>query len=190
MRNPVSAAGPAGVAAVAALVAAVLGGCANQGGGTAPSRTQTPSATGPVTASAAPSTPPPGPVAVHARSGPLGTLLVDGQGRTLYLFEADGERESTCYGGCAERWPPVLVSGAPTAGAGVKKELLGTLTRRDGGREVTYDGHPLYYFVRDKRPGDAKGQGADDHGGKWYVLAPSGDRITKPAPGASPSGSH
>ncbi|MFF2811340.1 hypothetical protein ACFVT2_30025 [Streptomyces sp. NPDC058000] len=175
-------------AAAVALVAVAVGGCSNGGGGTAPSRSKTPSGTGP--ASAPPTaTPSAGPVAVHARSGPLGTILVDGQGRTLYLFEADRGRESTCYGDCAKDWPPLVVRGAPTAGSGVREELLGTTARRDGSREVTYHGHPLYYFVQDKRPGDVNGQGSDDQGARWYVLDPAGNRITKPVPSGSPSSS-
>ncbi|GAA2669517.1 hypothetical protein [Streptomyces lunalinharesii] len=174
------------VTAVAvALAAAVTGGCGTGSGGTGPAPARTPSATGPSASAPPTAIPSAGPVAVHARSGPLGPLLVDGQGRALYLFTADRGRESTCYGDCAKRWPPLLVRGAPTAGSGVREELLGTTARRDGSRQVTYHEQPLYYFYRDKRPGDVRGQGADDHSGTWYVLGPAGNRVTRPVPGGS-----
>ncbi|MFF0626921.1 hypothetical protein [Streptomyces sp. NPDC004296] len=172
-------------AAAVALAATAAGGCSKGGGGTAPPRSRTPAGTGPATSVPPTATLSAGPVAVHARSGPLGTILVDGRGRTLYLFEADQGRESTCYGDCAKDWPPLVVRGAPTAGSGVKAELLGTSARRDGSRGVTYHGHPLYYFDQDKRPGDVYGQGSDDHGARWYVLDPAGNRITKPVPSGS-----
>ncbi|MEW1656046.1 MULTISPECIES: hypothetical protein [unclassified Streptomyces] len=177
MRNPAPA---AVTAAAVVLIAAAVGGCSNEGGGTAPSRTQTPSATGPATASPA--------ATVHARKDPLGTFLVDAQGRTLYLFEADRGRYSTCFGDCAKDWPPLTIPhGLPSAGAGVQEGLVGTF-RRDGGRQITYNGHPLYYYAGDRRPGDVKGQNSHDHGAKWYVVAPNGHPITGPAP--SPSGTH
>ncbi|AIA06761.1 hypothetical protein DC74_6324 [Streptomyces noursei] len=117
MRNT---AATAVTAATVALVAAATGGCGTGAGGTGPAPARTPSATGPATSAPPSAIPSAGPVAVHARSGPLGPLLVDGQGRALYLFTADRGHESTCYGDCAALWPPVLVRGAPTAGSGVR----------------------------------------------------------------------
>jgi predicted lipoprotein with Yx(FWY)xxD motif len=104
----------------------------------------------------------------------LGQLLVDDKGMTVYLFVADTGTASTCYTSCASIWPPVLTNGAPQAGTGADASLLGTTTRTDGKIEVTYAGHPLYYFVQDKAAGDATGQGVNGFGGLWWVLTPSG----------------
>jgi predicted lipoprotein with Yx(FWY)xxD motif len=112
-------------------------------------------------------------------SSKLGTYLVDSKGRTLYLFEKDKTTKSTCYGACAKGWPPLLTSGKPKAAGGARASLLSTTKRRNGSREVTYKGHPLYYFVADKKAGDARGEGVNAFGAKWYVLAPSGKKIDK-----------
>jgi predicted lipoprotein with Yx(FWY)xxD motif len=109
-----------------------------------------------------------------ATNSKLGQILVDGKGITVYLFVKDTGASSTCYTSCAQIWPPVLTSGPPQAGTGATASLLGTTTRTDGKVEVTYAGHPLYYFVSDKLPGDATGQGIDNFGGLWWVLTPSG----------------
>src|SRR5712664_3788516 len=105
-----------------------------------------------------------------ATNAKLGSFLVDESGMTVYLFVADTGTASTCYSTCAIIWPPVLTTGAPQAGTGAQASLLGTTTRTDGKVEVTYAGHPLYYFVQDKQPGDATGQGVDGFGGLWWVL--------------------
>ena len=104
----------------------------------------------------------------------LGKILVDGNGLTVYLFVADTGTASTCYTSCATIWPPVLTAGAPKAGAGAQGSLLGTTARTDGTTEVTYAGHPLYYFIKDKKPGDTTGQGVNGFGALWWVLTPSG----------------
>jgi predicted lipoprotein with Yx(FWY)xxD motif len=109
----------------------------------------------------------------------FGQILVDAKGRTLYLFVADTGIKSTCNSSaCVQYWPPVLTTGAPQAGAGVRASLLGTTARLDGRTEVTYAGHPLYYFVSDKKVGDVTGQGINGFGGPWYVVSPSGKRIS------------
>ena len=110
-------------------------------------------------------------------SGIEGMALVDGQGRTLYLWEADKSGTSTCAGPCAAAWPPVTVSGMPQAGSGVTQSLLGTAKRADGTEQVTYNGHPLYYFVGDTAAGMAKGQGTKAFGADWYVLNAKGSKI-------------
>jgi predicted lipoprotein with Yx(FWY)xxD motif len=133
---------------------------------------------------AAPS-PSPSPVASPAATGAtvavatskLGQILVDGKGITLYLFVADTGTSSTCYTSCATVWPPVVTAGAPQAGAGADAMLLGTTTRTDGKVEVTYAGHPLYYFVQDKAAGDTTGQGVNGFGGLWWVVSPSGAAV-------------
>jgi predicted lipoprotein with Yx(FWY)xxD motif len=147
------------------LVAAACGGGGNGNGGglygAAPA----------TTAGAAPMG-----AAVDLRGSALGQTLVDGQGRTLYLFEADSAGRSSCHGACASAWPPFLSSGAPEAGTGVAAGQLGTIPG-DGGSQVTYHGHPLYYYAGDRQPGDTTGQGLDQFGAKWYVVAASGVRI-------------
>lgn len=114
---------------------------------------------------------------VDVRASALGRTLVDGQGRTLYLFEADEAGKSECNGGCAVAWPPYVGGGTPRAGTGVTGSLLATTSRGDGGAQVTYSGHPLYYYAGDLKPGDDAGQGLDQFGGKWYVLTPDGSKI-------------
>lgn len=108
----------------------------------------------------------------------LGQFLVDGSGRTLYLFVADTGATSTCYNDCAKYWPPLLTDGAPQAGTGVNASLLGTTRRNDGSTEVTYAGHPLYYVITDRNPGDATGQAVNNFGAPWYVVAPDGSKIS------------
>jgi len=109
-----------------------------------------------------------------ATDAKLGKILVDGNGITVYLFVADTGKASTCYTSCAQFWPPVLTAGAPQAGAGAQASLLGTTSRTDGTTEVTYAGHPLYYFLKDKKAGDTTGQGVNGFGALWWVLSPSG----------------
>jgi len=109
-----------------------------------------------------------------------GPRLVDGDGRTLYLFTDDSPGVSTCVDGCLAVWPAVLTTGAPVALAGVDASLLGTLTRADGGVQVTYAGWPLYLYAADTRAGDVAGQGV---GGVWFVVAPDGTALG--APGAA-----
>jgi predicted lipoprotein with Yx(FWY)xxD motif len=110
-------------------------------------------------------------------SGIPGMALVDEEGKALYLWEADKNGTSTCTGACAAAWPPVTTSGAPLAGSGVDKALLGTVKRADGTEQVTYNGHPLYYFVGDTAAGMAKGQGSKAFGAGWYVLNAKGSKI-------------
>ena len=131
------------------------------------------------TATTSPSGAPPASAATIAvaTNSKLGQILVDGSGRTLYLFEADKGTSSTCYSGCAQYWPPLITNGAPKAGAGVTASLLGTTIRTDGTTEVTYGGHPLYYVVTDHNPGDATGQGVNNFGAPWDVVGPDGKQI-------------
>jgi predicted lipoprotein with Yx(FWY)xxD motif len=136
-------------------------------GGSNPSSTASPSAPT-VTSSAT--------VAV-ADNAKLGKILVDGSGKTLYLFAKDTTTASTCYGACATYWPPLLTKDAAVAGAGLTASLLGTTKRNDGSLEVTYAGHPLYYVITDHNPGDATGQGVSNFGAAWYVLGPDGKKV-------------
>jgi predicted lipoprotein with Yx(FWY)xxD motif len=117
-------------------------------------------------------------VTVKTAKGSSGTYLVGPNGRALYLWVADTSDMSSCSGACAQAWPPLLTKGKPTAGAGVNASDLGTTMRSDGTEEVTYKGHPLYYFIADSSAGSTKGQGSDNFGAKWWLVAPSGTAIT------------
>jgi predicted lipoprotein with Yx(FWY)xxD motif len=107
----------------------------------------------------------------------LGRILVDGKGITLYDFVKDKGGASSCYGACAALWPPLITKGKPHAGPGVRVSLLGTTKRKDGKLEVTYNHHPLYYFVTDRKPGQTTGQAVNQFGGPWWVLSPAGKEI-------------
>jgi predicted lipoprotein with Yx(FWY)xxD motif len=96
---------------------------------------------------------------------------------TVYLFEGDTGSTSSCSGACASAWPPVTTTGTPTTTGSATAADLGTITRSDGTKQLTYKGHPLYYFIQDKDSGDAYGQGAKAFGASWYVLAPTGVKV-------------
>ena len=114
-------------------------------------------------------------ISSHAGSG--GTFLTDG-GRAVYLWNADAMNKSNCSGACAGAWPPVMATGKVTASNGVKPSDLGTIARSGGGKQVTYNGHPLYFFAGDSGPGQTNGQGSDSFGAKWWLVAPSGLKVT------------
>ena len=108
------------------------------------------------------------------RKSTFGPILFDGRGRALYAFTRDPRGgKSTCYGACADAWPPYFASGALRAGAGVKRSLIRTIRRRDGRRQVTYAGWPLYYYAHE-RVGEVKCQNVDQFGGLWLVQRASG----------------
>jgi predicted lipoprotein with Yx(FWY)xxD motif len=147
------------------------GGGAYGGGayGSAGTKTST-SASGTSTGSSA--------VMVTTKRTKLGTVLVAGSKQlTVYLFEGDKGSTSNCSGACATAWPPVTPSVSPAAGGQATAADLGTITRSDGTKQVTYKGHPLYYFVRDKASGDVFGQGVKAFGASWHVLAPTGQKV-------------
>ena len=116
---------------------------------------------------------------VGVASSGLGRILVDGRGRTLYLFEKDKHGKSTCTGQCAGFWPPLIASGKPVAAAGAKASLLGTIKRPDGRLQVTYRHHPLYTFVKDKSKGQTNGEAVNAFGAEWYALSPAGAKVEK-----------
>jgi predicted lipoprotein with Yx(FWY)xxD motif len=111
----------------------------------------------------------------------LGTVLVNSRGLTLYMFVPDHQRRVTCKGTCAVIWPPLKIKAGkrPTAGGAARKGLLGTDKNPSGGLVVTYNKWPLYTYIQDKKPGQARGQAIDLNGGLWYVLSPSGKVIKK-----------
>jgi predicted lipoprotein with Yx(FWY)xxD motif len=111
-------------------------------------------------------------------STPLGRVVVDSKGRTLYLFEKDRNDRSACYGQCAKFWPPLLTHGRPVVSRGGAKQLLLRTTRRvNGSQRVTYAGHPLYRFVHDRKAGQTRGEGSRAFGAGWDVLSPTGKKI-------------
>lgn len=115
---------------------------------------------------------------ITTKTGADGTFLTDGAGRTLYLWEKDPMGKSVCSGACSGAWPPVSAAGKVTASGGAKTADLGTITRSDGTKQVSYDGHALYYFVGDSGPGQTNGQGSDNFGAKWWLVTPAGTAIT------------
>jgi predicted lipoprotein with Yx(FWY)xxD motif len=115
--------------------------------------------------------------ALKTRHGKIGTFLVDGHGHTLYLFQKDKTKRSTCSGACATDWPPLLTTGKAKASGSARKALLGTTKRSDGTTQVTYKGHPLYTFGGDQKAGDTNGQGVSAYGAKWYAVTASGKRV-------------
>jgi predicted lipoprotein with Yx(FWY)xxD motif len=114
---------------------------------------------------------------VKVRQTQYGKVLVDGNGRALYLFTRDRTPSSRCYGACAGAWPPFLAAGKPTAGAGAQGELVGTTTCGGGFTQVTYPCHSLYYFIGDRRPGEVNCQGVEEFGGTWYVVTQRGSAV-------------
>jgi predicted lipoprotein with Yx(FWY)xxD motif len=156
---------PFRLAAVALASALVLAACGSSTSGTTSSST-----------SAATSSPRPASI-VGTKTSSLGTFLVDAKGRALYLWDADHGPTSACSGDCATDWPPLTTTGTPTAIGQAKSSLLGTTKRADGSREVTYAGHPLYYFAGDSAPGQTSGQGSDSFGSPWWVVSPGGKAI-------------
>jgi predicted lipoprotein with Yx(FWY)xxD motif len=159
-------------AAAVPLVALAAAGCGGGGGATAASPPKT-----------APN-PPPKAAARHAatvrvaRNAKLGKILVDSRGRTLYLFKKDSGTKSACFGACATAWPPLRANGKPTAGSRVKASKLGTTKRSDGKPQVTYNGHPLYTFVMDTKPGQANGEGVNAFGALWFAVSPAGKQVS------------
>ncbi|MDO8185373.1 hypothetical protein Q5424_06820 [Conexibacter sp. JD483] len=175
---------------VAVVIALATAGCGSSGNssdtgsgsasGSAPSGSAASSGGGAYGGAAAPKTTAVAPASggsqatVKTASTPLGTILVDGQGRSLYLWEADSGSSSTCNGACAQEWPPLTTSGAAQASGGAKAGMLGTTRRSDGTTQVTYAGHPLYSFAGDTAAGQTNGQDSDGFGAEWYVLTPTG----------------
>ena len=147
-----------------AVLAAVAAGC---GGGGATAASSAP----PKTASGQAAT-------VGISNTGIGQILVDSQGRTLYLFKADQGTKSACTGACAGAWPPLLVTGKPTVGSGTNATLVGTTTRPQGKTQVTYNGHPLYLFAQDQKAGETNGQGVSAFGAAWFAVNSAGNQAS------------
>src|SRR5437763_10487080 len=163
--NKIQALIAAVVLAAAALVAAILGNTSSAASQKAPAGAL---------------------VSIHKT--PLGKVIADARGHTLYLFEKDKNRMSSCNGACVAYWPAVLTAAKPRAGAGVRASLLGVTKRADGRRQVTYAGHPLYTFAGDNKAGQPTGEGLTDFGAAWDAIAPNGRQIEADASASGASG--
>jgi predicted lipoprotein with Yx(FWY)xxD motif len=171
------------VGALALLALLVIAGCGGGGSSSSSESSESTTATPPAEAkTSSESKPAPKPkgegkvAVVKVMSTPdLGKVIVDPKGMTLYDFHKDKGTTSACYGECAVAWPPLLTSGEPQAQGGVEQSLLGTTKRKDGTVQVTYNGHPLYGFVGDKKPGETNGNDFDNFGAEWYALEPNGE---------------
>ena len=165
-------AGVGGALAAAATVAA----CSSAASSTAAAPAASPTGASPAAAggSAAASG---GTVITTAKSS-AGTVLTNGSGKAVYVWTKDTGDMSNCNGACAGAWPPVTTTGTATAAGSAKASDIGTITRSDGTKQVTYDGHPLYYFAGDSGAGMASGQGSDGFGAKWWLVAPTGSDVT------------
>ena len=115
----------------------------------------------------------PPPATLKVAGSSFGRTIADRHGEALYLFDADPKDVSTCYGACAEAWPPLLAKRKPTVRSPLDPALVGTTKRRDGTRQVTYNGHPLYYYVGDE-PGLIRCQNVAEYGGQWLIVKPNG----------------
>ncbi len=161
----------------AALIVAGCGSSSTSTPASAPSTSTSPSST---TAAAG--------VSIGTAKGKGGTYLTGASGRALYLWVADANGKSSCSGACAQTWPPLTATGTPVASGGAMAADLGTITRSDGAKQVTYKGHPLYYYAADTTAGMTTGQGTNSFGAKWWLVAASGAAITGSAPSSGSSG--
>jgi predicted lipoprotein with Yx(FWY)xxD motif len=179
-------AAPLAAATAAALTAIVIAAC---GSGSSSKQTTTGASTPAASSAPSPTSTLSGTIDLAKSS--LGPILIDSQGRTLYLWQADTGAKSTCTGACATAWPPLVTTGKPTAGTGVTSSLLGTTKRANGTEQVTYNAHPLYRFAGDTAPGQTNGQGSRGFGALWYVLSQQGTPLTGTTAstgGSSPTG--
>ena len=161
-------------AALAVTGALVLAACGSSGTSNSSSSTPSYGAAKPSASNTSNSS---GAASVGTKSSSLGTFLVDANGRTLYLWDADHGSKSTCSGACAQAWPPLTTTATPKASGAVKASLLGTTKRADGSSEVTYAGHPLYTFAGDTQAGQTNGQASNGFGAPWWVVTPAGKAL-------------
>jgi predicted lipoprotein with Yx(FWY)xxD motif len=169
---------------VALLAAACSSGTSSSS--STPAATTTPTAAAPASASSTGSA-----TVISTKSSSGGAFLTNGSGRAVYMWVKDTKDQSLCTGSCASTWPPVTTTGSATASGSAVSADLGTITRSGGTKQVTYDGHPLYYYVGDTGAGTVNGQGSTGYGAYWWILAPSGSPITSSVTvtGASPTSS-
>src|SRR3954468_22804069 len=165
------------VLAAALLSVAACGG-GNSSDSSSKPKASSASSSSPSSSSASPSAGTAGSAQIKVASTSTGSVLTDDKGRVLYMFNPDNQGASVCYDACATAWPPTITTDAPTAGAGVDASLLGTTTRKDGSKQVTYNKYPLYTFAFDQKPGDTNGQAVESI---WWVLDAKGVPQEKPA---------
>jgi predicted lipoprotein with Yx(FWY)xxD motif len=180
--------GVGGAVVAAATVAACSSAASSTAAAPAASPTGSPAAASPAGGGASAS----GGTVITTATSSAGTVLTSGSGKAVYLWAKDTGDMSNCNGACAGAWPPVTTTGTATAAGGAKASDIGTITRSDGTKQVTYDGHPLYYFSGDSGPGTATGQGSDAFGAQWWLVTPAGSDVTAAvtsftAGGAAPS---
>jgi len=167
--------------ALALVLAFLLAACGGTPTATDPMTSTTPTASPTPTTPTTTSTPSPTPsepadgTGITARTSDFGTILFDARGQAIYIWEVEKTSEAECYDGCAELWPPVLTTGEPVAGDGVRGALLGTTRRTDGTVQVTYNGHPLYFYAHEG-PGEVECHNIATHGGLWWAVTTAGDR--------------
>jgi len=159
-----------------ALAAAVVVAACSSASSSTPSPPASPTASPAAASSSSAAASSSGGVVITTASSSGGTFLITSSGRAVYLWAKDTGDTSNCSGACAGAWPPV--TGTATASGSAQASDLGTITRSDGTKQVTYDGHPLYYFSGDSGPGTAAGQGSDGFGAKWWLVAPAGGDVT------------
>jgi len=162
-----------------ALLGLLLVACGTPAKSVATTPSPTPTASTP-TQSATPSPPPP--VTLSVAGSRYGKIIVDGQGRTLYLFDAERNATPKCYGACAVAWPPLLIATSPVAAGGLSQTLIATVARSDGSMQVVYNGHALYLYIGDHSPGEIKCQAVVEYGGGWFVVDAQGNKVTTTTP--------
>jgi predicted lipoprotein with Yx(FWY)xxD motif len=163
------------------VLVALVAGCGTSGSSSTTARSAT---------SGAAAAPTGGAVVISSTKGANGTYLTGTSGRALYLWMADTGGRSNCSGQCAKFWPPVVTKTAASVSGSASGADIGTVTRADGSKQVTYKGHPLYYFLEDTSAGSVKGQGSNNFGAKWWLVTPSGVAITKASGSGSSSGGY
>ena len=156
------------------VIALIIAGCGSGGGGSSSSSAAPAASSG---------------AGLSAASTSLGKIVVGPSGRTLYLFSKDSGMKSNCAGACASNWPPFTASSKPAAAGGISASSISLVKRADGAKQVTLDGHPLYYFAGDQAAGQLNGQGVNEFGAKWFTVAPSGTSVTGAAKSSSSSNS-
>ena len=176
MRHRINRRTDALVASLAvALVVAACGGGSYSSSGAKPSASSKPAASS-TTA-----------LTIGTAKGSMGTYLTGSSGRAIYLWVADHNGKSVCSGACAQNWPPVTASSLPKAAGGVNAADLGMITRSGSAEQITYKGHPLYYFIGDPSSGTTSGEGSDAFGAKWWLVTPAGVALANASGPASAS---
>ncbi|MFL5827976.1 MAG: hypothetical protein ACJ76V_15745 [Thermoleophilaceae bacterium] len=160
------------------VVALVVAGCG--GGGSGSSNSSSSSGSSPSKTA--------GGATLAAQSTPLGNILTTGGGRTLYLFSKETQPKSMCSGACASNWPPFTATKKPAVSGGASTADISLVRRSDGKKQVTYNGHPLYFFSGDSSTGQTNGQGVNAFGAPWWAVSPAGSKVVaKPASSSSNS---